>query len=106
MSRCPNCDYQAQASDRYCPRCGMDLYWNPDRQSARMGAPDWMLALCGVISVWVALMIAPVGLPILLIIYLSKRGTPYARGIQIGCMLITVLVLGALAICIASMSKW
>jgi hypothetical protein len=70
-----------------------------------MRASDWLLTIFGVLAVIAATMIAPIGLPIMLIVYFAKRGTAFGRGIEIGCGLLFLLALGGLAVCLVGLSQ-
>ena len=103
--RCPNCDNEAQAGDRYCPHCGMDLFWKPDRTPPRISGQGWLLAVAGFVAVFIALGVAPIGLPILLVACIALRGSSFARGVAFGCALLALLALGAFAVCLVGLSR-
>ena len=107
MNRCPNCQYEVAADDRYCHRCGMDMMWDPN-----LGPPgrpsDWVQVFLGVLAAFASIILGPLGIIIVLAIYLNTKGSgsAFARGLGIGLIILAALLFGAIALCIALIATW
>src|SRR5689334_2847541 len=106
MSRCPNCEQEAPAGDRYCPRCGMDLYWDPSPSLPGSSVAEIGHIVLGILTALTSVFTG-VGVLIVIAVYFSMRagGSPFVRGLGIGLVVLVALLLGMIAICFATIGN-